>query len=133
MKILLTECLAFQDLYNKTKAKVIPIKLAYAFMKINEQNQNNCKFYQDEFNKILNLYCEKTEDGKLKMTEDKSSYVIIKDKTLECQQKINDLNNTLINFSTEPVSEDTIQELDRLGLTFSELELILKLVDIKDI
>lgn len=131
MKILLTECLAFQDLYNKTKAKVIPIKLAYAFMKINEQNQNNCKFYQDEFNKILNLYCEKTEDGKLKMSDDNSSYMIIKDKIPECEKAINELNSTEVNFNRIKLPATTLDQLEQVGLTLSELEVIFKMTEVE--
>lgn len=131
MKILLTECLAFQDLYNKTKAKVIPIKLAYAFMKINEHNQNNCKFYQDEFNKILNLYCEKTEDGKLKMSDDNSSYMIIKDKISECEKAINELNSTEIDFNRIKLPATTLDQLEQVGLTLSELEVIFKMTEVE--
>lgn len=131
MKILLTECLAFQDLYNKTKVKVIPIKLAYAFMKMNEQNQNNCKFYQDEFNKILNLYCEKTEDGKLKMSDDNSSYMIIKDKISECEKAINELNSTEVDFNRVKLSAATLDQLEQVGLTLSELEVIFKMTEVE--
>ena len=131
MKILLTECLAFQDLYNKTKAKVIPIKLAYTFMKINEQNQNNCKFYQDEFNKILNLYCEKTEDGKLKTSDDNSSYMIIKDKISECEKAINELNSTEIDFNKIKLPSTTLDQLEQIGLTLSELEVIFKMIEVE--
>ena len=131
MKILLTECLVFQDLYNKTKAKVIPIKLAYAFMKINEENQNNCKFYQDEFNKILNLYCEKTEDGKLKMSDDNSSYMIIKDKISECEKAINELNSTEVNFNRVKLPAATLDQLEQIGLTLSELEVIFKMTEVE--
>lgn len=131
MKILLTECLAFQDLYNKTKEKVIPIKLAYIFMKINEQNQNNCKFYQDEFNKILNLYCEKTEDGKLKMSDDNSSYMIIKDKIPECEKAINELNSTEVDFNRVKLSATTLDQLEQVGLTLSELEVIFKMTEVE--
>lgn len=131
MKILLIECLAFQDLYNKTKAKVIPIKLAYAFMKINEQNQNNCKFYQDEFNKILNLYCEKTEDGKLKMSDDNSSYMIIKDKISECEKAINELNSTEVDFNRVKLPATTLDQLEQVGLTLSELEVIFKMTEVE--
>lgn len=131
MKILLTECLAFQDLYNKTKAKVIPIKLAYAFMKINEENQNNCKFYQDEFNKILNLYCEKTEDGKLKMSDDNSSYMIIKDKISECEKVINELNSTEVDFNRIKLPAATLDQLEQVGLTLSELEVIFKMTEVE--
>ena len=131
MKILLTECLAFQDLYNKTKAKVIPIKLAYAFMKINEQNQNNCKFYQDEFNKILNLYCEKTEDGKLKMSDDNSSNMIIKDKVSECEEAINELNSTEVDFNKIKLPSATLDQLEQVGLTLSELEVIFKMTEVE--
>lgn len=131
MKILLTECLAFQDLYNKTKAKVIPIKLAYAFMKINEENQNNCKFYQDEFNKILNLYCEKTEDGKLKMSDDNSSYMIIKDKISECEKAINELNSTEVDFNRVKLPAATLDQLEQVSLTLSELEVIFKMTEVE--
>ena len=131
MKILLPECLVFQDLYNKTKAKVIPIKLAYAFMKINEENQNNCKFYQDEFNKILNLYCEKTEDGKLKMSDDNSSYMIIKDKISECEKAINELNSTEVNFNRVKLPAATLDQLEQIGLTLSELEVIFKMTEVE--
>lgn len=131
MKILLTECLAFQDLYNKTKAKVIPIKLAYAFMKINEQNKNNCKFYQDEFNKILNLYCEKTEDGKLKMSDDNSSYMIIKDKIFECEKAINELNSIEVDFNKIKLPATTLDQLEQISLTLSELEVIFKMTEVE--
>ena len=34
------------------------------------KNKTNYNFWQEEFNKILNLYCEKNEDGAIKMSDD---------------------------------------------------------------
>lgn len=132
MKINLQDCLAFQEVYNNLKDKVIPIQLAYSLTLLNEKNKTNYNFWQEEFNKILNLYCEKKEDGTIKMSDDQSSFIIIKDKIEECQKAIMELNNTEVEVEKIKIKTKDFEKLNEVNLKFGDLEILLKFLEVSD-
>lgn len=132
MKINLQDCLAFQEVYSNLKEKVIPIQLAYSLTLLNEKNKTNYNFWQEEFNKILNLYCEKNEDGTIKMSDDQSSFIIIKDKIEECQKTIMELNNTEVEVEKIKIKTKDFEKLNEINLKFGDLEILLKFLEVSD-
>lgn len=132
MNIILQDCLAFQEVYNNLKSKIIPIQLAYSLTLLNEKNKANCNFWQEEFNKILNLYCEKNKDGTIKMSDDQSSFIIMKDKIEECQKAIMELNNTEIEIKKIKIKIKDFEKLNEVNLKFSDLEILLKFLEVSD-
>ena len=132
MKINLQDCLVFQEVYSNLKDKVIPIQLAYSLTLLNEKNKTNYNFWQEEFNKILNLYCEKNEDGTIKMLNDQSSFIIIKDKIEECQKAIMELNNTEVEVEKIKIKTKDFEKLNEVNLKFGDLEILLKFLEVSD-
>ena len=132
MKINLQDCLVFQEVYNNLKEKVIPIQLAYSLTLLNEKNKTNYNFWQEEFNKILNLYCEKNEDGTIKMSNDQSSFIIIKDKIEECQKAIMELNNTEVEIEKIKIKNKDFEKLNEVNLKFGDLEILLKFLEVSN-
>lgn len=132
MKINLQDCLVFQEVYNNLKEKVIPIQLAYSLTLLNEKNKTNYSFWQEEFNKILNLYCEKNEDGTIKMSDDQSSFIIIKDKIEECQKAIMELNNTEVEIEKIKIKTKDFEKLNEANLKFGDLEILLKFLEVSN-
>lgn len=132
MKINLQDCLAFQEVYNGLKDKIIPIQLAYSLTLLNEKNKTNYNFWQEEFNKILNLYCEKNEDGTIKMSNDQSSFIIIKDKIEECQKAIMELNNTEVEIEKIKIKNKDFEKLNEVNLKFGDLEILLKFLEVSN-
>lgn len=132
MKINLQDCLVFQEVYSNLKDKVIPIQLAYSLTLLNEKNKTNYNFWQEEFNKILNLYCEKNEDGTIKMSNDQSSFIIIKDKIEECQKAIMELNNTEVEVEKIKIKTKDFEKLNEVNLKFGDLEILLKFLEVSD-
>lgn len=132
MKINLQDCLVFQEVYNGLKDKIIPIQLAYSLTLLNEKNKTNYNFWQEEFNKILNLYCEKNEDGTIKMSDDQSSFIIIKDKIEECQKAIMELNNTEVEIEKIKIMTKDFEKLNEVNLKFRDLEILLKFLEVSD-
>lgn len=132
MKTNLQDCLVFQEVYNNLKEKVIPIQLAYSLTLLNEKNKTNYSFWQEEFNKILNLYCEKNEDGTIKMSDDQNSFIIIKDKIEECQKAIMELNNTEVEIEKIKIKTKDFEKLNEVNLKFGDLEILLKFLEVSD-
>ena len=132
MKINLQDCLVFQEVYNGLKDKIIPIQLAYSLTLLNEKNKTNYNFWQEEFNKILNLYCEKNEDGTIKMSDDQSSFIIIKDKIEECQKAIMELNNTEVEIKKIKIKNKDFEKLNETNLKFGDLEILLKFLEVSN-
>ena len=132
MKINLQDCLVFQEVYNNLKEKVIPIQLAYSLTLLNEKNKTNYNFWQEEFNKILNLYCEKNEDGTIKMSDDQSSFIIIKDKIEKCQKAIMELNNTEVEIEKIKIKAKDFEKLNEANLKFGDLETLLKFLEVSN-
>lgn len=132
MKINLQDCLVFQEVYNNLKEKIIPIQLAYSLTLLNEKNKINYNFWQEEFNKILNLYCEKNENGTIKMSDDQSSFIIIKDKIEECQKAIMELNNTEVEIEKIKIKTKDFEKLNEANLKFGDLEILLKFLEVSN-
>ena len=105
----LYELLEARAVINKNidQTKSISAPLAYKIMKLIKNTQNDCDFYQEKFNAILNEYGEKDEDGQLIQAD---GGVKIQDgKMEECTSKVNELNNTEV-------------ELPKIRFTLKELE-----------
>ena len=92
----LYELLQARTVINKNidQTQSISAALAYKIMKLIKSTQNDCDFYQEKFNAILNEYGEKDEKGNL--IQENGGVKIIEGKMDECSKKIKELNETII-------------------------------------
>ena len=93
MVMKMTQILEFKSFYNKVKDTQLPIKTAYKFSKLIGKLDEEIKFFQTQFQHIVEKYGEKDENGKFKLTEDEQGVVIKQENLLACQKEIEELHN----------------------------------------
>ncbi len=103
--------------------KSIAAPLAYKIMKLIKNTQNDCDFYQEKFNTILNEYGEKDEKGQLIQAE--GGIKIQDGKMDECTTKIKELNETEVEL---PNIKFTLDELSPYSFSISDMMLIDELI-----
>ena len=104
--------------YNNIKNTKLPLKTAYKLNKLFIQINEELSFYQQKFTEIINEFGKRNENGELMYSSDKTSVEIIDGRLLECQQKIEELQNLEVNIEG---IEFTTNELESLNLTISEM------------
>lgn len=126
MKLNMNQGIELQGLLLRLKDEKIPIRTAYKFNKLIPILEEELKFYNTEFAKIINQYAQKDENGNPILSEDKTSIQIIKDKIDECQQKMEELSS--IEFEVKGVSFK-IDELKNINLTILEMRSLMPLIE----
>lgn len=121
----LFEVLAIQNFYNLVLNAKLPIKTTYKLTRLMRRVEEETKFYQTEFAKIINEYALR-ENGELVYSDDMTSIKIIEGKEEECSAKILELKNLEIDLSDFHFS---IEEFDRLELSINEMYGILPLIN----
>lgn len=129
MKLNMNQGIELQGLLLRLKDEKIPIRTAYKFNKLIPILEEELKFYNTEFAKIINQYAQKDENGNPILSEDKTSIQIVRDKTEECQEKINELSN--IEFEIDKIFF-TIEELDNIKLTILEMRILMPFIKEED-
>lgn len=129
MKLNMNQGIELQGLLLRLKDEKIPIRTAYKFNKLIPILEEELKFYNTEFAKIINQYAQKDKNGNPILSEDKTSIQIIKDKIDECQQKIEELSS--IEFEVKGVSFK-IDELKNINLTILEMRSLMPLIEEED-
>lgn len=117
------EVLALQDFCALTQDKKLPIKTTYKISRLNRRVEEELQFYQKEFMRIVNEYALK-ENGELVYSDDMTSIKIIPGKEEECSNKIIELKDLDIDIDIV----FTIEELEGLDLTVSQMSSILPLI-----
>lgn len=117
------EVLALQDFCVLTQDKKLPIKTTYKISRLNRRVEEELQFYQKEFMRIVNEYALK-ENGELVYSDDMTSIKIIPGKEEECSNKIIELKDLDIDIDIV----FTIEELEGLDLTVSQMSSILPLI-----
>lgn len=117
------EVLALQDFCVLTQDKKLPIKTAYKISRLNRCVEEEIQFYQKEFTKIINEYGLR-ENGQLVYSEDRTSIKIIPGKEDECSKKFIELRELELDININ----FTIEELENLDLTVSQMNAILPLI-----
>ncbi len=122
----LYEVLSLRTLLIRLNTKKLSIKTAYKLMKLVEFFESEAKFYQDEFNSIIDKYGEKGEDGNYQFTEDGSAIKIIEGKEDECQAALDALQNVEC---VAPSISFKIDEFEGVDVTLDELSVLMPFID----
>ena len=119
------EIIDFTNLYEKIKDSQMPLKTAYKFSRLMQRLEKEVEFYQTEFAKILQTYAKKNSDGTIVISDDGEAIEVIPGKESECNLKILELRNLEAEISG---FEFTLEELDGLDLTITEVSCLLSLI-----
>ena len=106
-----------QSLINRIKVKSFSIETQYKFLKLYKVIENENKIFQEQYELLVEEYCEKDNNGSLIKNKD-GGIKIQSDKTDECLKKIAELNEMKIQF---PDIYFSLDELAPLNLTLEEL------------
>ena len=117
MKI--NEIFEFKNFYEEIKDRKLPLKVAYKLNKLLNKLNDEIKFYQEEFSKIVQEYGERDKEGNfVYVDKERASIKIIEGKKEECDKKIIELNN--FSFDLDGITF-TLDELESLDLTITEM------------
>ena len=119
------EIIDFTNLYEKIKDSQMSLKTAYKFSRLMQRLEKEVEFYQTEFAKILQTYAKKNPDGTIVISDDGEAIEVISGKESECNLKILELRNLEAEVSG---FEFTLEELDGLDLTITEVSCLLSLI-----
>lgn len=111
---------ALSGLINEIKGKTFDINTQYKFLKISKALQEEISIITEQKEFLLQSYADKDANGKLIFSPD-GGIKIKEDCLLACADKINEINNRQI---TLPDIYFSLDELEPLGLTLGELELL---------
>lgn len=120
------EILDLQNLYNSIATIKLPLKTTYKFTKLMRRAEEEINFYQEKFREIVEEYGAKDEDGQYKLSPDGMSVVIIPGKEAECNSKLIELRNLEVEIND---IKFTIEELDGLNISISELGCLMPLIE----
>lgn len=119
------QIIPFENFYTRIKSFVLPIKISYKLSKLARAIEQEKTFYQSKVQEIIEEYGERDENGELKLTDDKTAFVIKEDKVLECQQKMNELLELEIDIEEIKFS---IDELEDLKLSPQEMDALIPFI-----
>lgn len=122
----LYEALSLRSLLVRLKTEKLSIKTAYKLMKLVEFFESEAKFYQDEFNTIIEKFGEKSEDGNYQFTEDNTGIKIIEGKENECQTVLDALQNIEC---AAPSIKFKIEEFENVDVTLDELSVLMPFIE----
>lgn len=105
--------------------KDINSHLAYWMMKFLRKTQDDCDFYQKEFNKVLAEYAEKDADGKIAVNE--QQHIILKPGIAEnFDAAMANLDHTSVE---DPGIKFSLSDLDKLNLTIRQMLILSDFID----
>lgn len=105
---------------GKIKEKTFDINTQYKFIKISKVIREEEELVNEQQFLLLKQYAEKNEDGQFIVNKD-GGFKIKEECVEECGLKIMEINNRQI---TLPDIYFSLDELEPLGLTLGELELL---------
>lgn len=126
MMMKMAQILEFKSFYNGIKDTQLPIKTAYKFSKLIRKLDEEIKFYQTQFQHIIEKYGEKDENGKFKLTEDKQGVSVKQENIEACQKELSELHNLDIEISDISFNLD---ELASLNMTIEQMSIIMSLIE----
>lgn len=125
MTLKMYQIIPFENFYIRIKSCVLPIKISYKFSKLARAIEQEKNFYQSKVQEIIEEYGERDENGELKLTDNKTAFVIKEDKVLECQQKMNELSELEIDIEEIKFS---IDDLEGLTLSPQEMDILIPFI-----
>ena len=109
-----------EELLEKLKKQSFSIETQYKFLKINKTLKEERDLFAEQSLYLLSNYAEKDENGQI-ITKEDGGIKIKEDKLKECASKVQEINNMEVQF---PDIYFSLDELEPLGLTLKELELL---------
>ena len=119
------EVLELQNLYASIANIKLPLKTTYKFTRLMKRAEEEISFYQEKFREIVEEYGVK-ENGEYKLTHDGQSIAIIPGKEIECNTKLAELRN--LDVLIDGI-KFTIEELDGIDVSISELSCLMSLIE----
>lgn len=111
---------SLQQLLSKIKTMNFSIQTQYKFLKIAKTVKSELEISEEQKESLIQSYAEFDDKGQLIISE--QGGIKIKEECLqECAKKINEINSLQITF---PDIYFSLDELEPLGLTLGELELL---------
>lgn len=111
---------ALKALLDKIKKLHFSVQTQYKFLKIARVTQGEIDIFEQQKQSLVESYAEFDKDGKLIISD--NGGIKIKEECLqECIDKINEINALQVTF---PDIYFSLGELEPLGLTLEELELL---------
>ena len=124
MKIKLDKVLSAGKIYNSLKEEVIPIQLAYKFSRLFKSFKELEEFYENELNKLIEIYGERDEKNNLISTPEEGIKLRL-DTLTEARKKINDLSNLEVDCADVTFS---LEELSNLKIPFEQFNSLLPFI-----
>ena len=119
------EVLELSNLYSSISNIKLPLKTTYKFTRLMKRAEEELNFYQEKFREIVEEYGVK-ENGEYKLTPDGQSIAIIPGKEIECNTKLAELRN--LDVLIDGI-KFTIEELDGIDVSISELSCLMSLIE----
>ena len=111
---------SLQQLLSKIKTMNFSIQTQYKFLKIAKAVKSELEISEEQKESLIQSYAEFDDKGQLIVSE-QGGIKIKEDCLQECVKKINEINSLQITF---PDIYFSLDELEPLGLTLGELELL---------
>lgn len=99
MKIPISSILSFPEFYSNVKKSEISIQTAHKLFQLKSEIEPHIAFYKESFQKIVETFSEKDENGEILKTPDGEGIKIKKESEKACSEKINELVNFQIEIS----------------------------------
>lgn len=100
MKLKFFQIRELNNLYPKLKDAKLPLKTSYQLSLVFDEIEKRMTFYQNEFQKIIDEFAEKDEEGNYVPSEDGVGIKVQKGKTDECNARVIELNQIDIDIQT---------------------------------
>lgn len=127
MELRLIEVASLKNLANTFQNKDLPIKVAFKLNKLLIAIENHFSFYRLKLNEIIEKYSEKNEEGKPLLTDDGLGYKIVPECQIECNSKIQELSNLIVEVPEN--IKFTLDELDGISLNIQDMYLFSKFIE----
>lgn len=101
----------------------LPLKVAYKLNKMKKSIDSESSFYSEKFQKIIDEYAKKDNDGNVVFNDDGSQIIIQEDKIEECNDALEDLQKLEVEIDNQNLTIDDFGE--DVKCTPEDLELLM--------
>lgn len=88
----------------------LPLKVAYKLNKMKKSIDSESGFYSEKFQKIIDEYAKKDDDGNVVFNDDGSQIIIQEDKIEECNDALEDLQKLEVEIDNQNLTIDDFGE-----------------------
>lgn len=129
MKLTLASNLAFLKVYNIIKSnKSLSIKTAFGLTQLSKVAQEHSAFYREQFEKIINTYAKKDENGNIIKTEDGNGIQIEEGAQQACFAQLTELDLLEVEL---PDIKFHLEDFENAGLSPEDLEILMPFLNIE--